>query len=63
MGQTSEGVMPSGGGPRIESGGSGACRWWRVGGNRVELLTEGPGYTARVWSHGWGHEPLVVEPA
>ncbi|WP_435012000.1 hypothetical protein P12x_006115 (plasmid) [Tundrisphaera lichenicola] len=44
-----------------EVGRSGRRRWWRVGGDRVEMMPEGAGFTARVWRDGWGPEPLVLD--
>jgi hypothetical protein len=44
--------------PRIGAGCEGDLRWWRVGGDRVELSPGPSGWTARVWRADWGGTPL-----
>jgi hypothetical protein len=45
---------------RIEVGRLGKRRWWKVGGDRVELFPVDLAWIARVWRKGWGEVPLEL---
>jgi hypothetical protein len=47
--------------PRIEIGRHRDLRWWRVGGDRVELFPGPSGWSARVRRAGWGGTPLDLD--